>query len=136
MRLISGLALLLFVSGCQCCGYGEAYSDHIDDFAGHAPKLDCLYSACIDLTRIGHSDWCCCSSSRLWCPGACDKSCCRSGGCLGGLAGCLGGGGGGCSDGSCVGGVKKGSCLGGGSGGGNCGCGAAGCTSSECQGCQ
>ncbi|MFK7818268.1 MAG: hypothetical protein AB8G99_06100 [Planctomycetaceae bacterium] len=130
MRLFSSLALLFLISGCQCGGWGNSYSTCIEGIAGRTPKLDACYSPCIDLTRIGHSDWCCCQSSRLWCPKACDKSCCDSGcgGC--GLFGGLGRFGfGGCGGGNCGGGCATGNC------GGGCAdgqCGSPGCADGSC----
>ncbi len=77
LRTLAALLLLFFAAGCQCNGWGDAYSDCIDDFAARGPRLDGLYRAEHDLTRIGHPDWCASEKNRGWCPGGCCKSCCH-----------------------------------------------------------
>ncbi len=65
--------MLLFASGCQCWGWGEAYSQKVDEIADHPFVLDHLYRPEHDLTRIGHPDWCCSECNQNWCPGGCSR---------------------------------------------------------------
>ena len=122
MRLILALAVLSCVSGCQCWGLNDKYSSCVESLVDYVPRLDDCYSPCMDLTRIGQPDWCCCPCSSFWCPNACDKSCCDSG--CGLFGGC---GAGGCANGNCG---DAGCATGGCSDGAACGNG--GCTDPEC----
>lgn len=73
-QLLFGCGLTVFVfatSGCQCSGLTERYADVIDDVADSSPRFDCLYTPCLDLTRIGKPDWCQCRFSGLLCRRGC-----------------------------------------------------------------
>lgn len=68
-----GIVLAALLAGCQCCGLTERYADHIDDIADWEPDVSCIYTPCLDLTRIGKPDWCACGLNRWWCVrGCCD----------------------------------------------------------------
>lgn len=68
-----GLVVAAFGTGCQCSPLYESYNDLIDDVADVDPELDPLYCPQLDLTRIGHPDWCQSPVNRALCA----RACCR-----------------------------------------------------------
>jgi hypothetical protein len=49
----------------------DHYGDLVDCIGEMEPELDCLYSPCYDLSRIGMPDWCACPHNRCWAGCAC-----------------------------------------------------------------
>lgn len=69
----SALLILLMFSGCQCCGFTESYQDHVDHIADHEGHWDRWYRPGLDLTRIGHRDWCQNRINHWLCPCRCER---------------------------------------------------------------
>ncbi len=67
------LCLLVMFSGCQCCGLTECYQDDVDVIADHECHWDRWYRPGLDLTRIGHRDWCQNPINHWLCPCRCER---------------------------------------------------------------
>ena len=82
MRRIKVLLLLVGVfwtaSGCHCGPVYTPYANLIDDLSDRPMHLDSLYTPELDLSRIGHPDWCCWGLNRLLARCECEHCrCCR-----------------------------------------------------------